>query len=175
MDTRPSQRAHASLLAPQHDDTADDTGITQALAALQHPDIAAAINAIALLQRPDVAAALAVLQRVSNLKCNERVKCNEHVNVNRSEAAPASAKSKRAARKLIKPAVTNNLFVITVLWNIIGMFLLYAADRCDGVYTVTVEVRDYIVQGAQSPGDQGYICDVRPRAACLQCQSVTLL
>ena len=127
MDTRPSQRAHASLLAPQHDDTADDTGITQALAALQHPDIAAAINAIALLQRPDVAAALAVLQRVSNLKCNEQV------NVNRSEAAPAAAKPKRAARKLIKPAVTNNLFVITVLWNIIGMFLLYAADRCECV------------------------------------------
>ena len=127
MDTRPSQRAHASLLAPQHDDTADDTGITQALAALQHPDIAAAINAIALLQRPDVAAALAVLQRVSNLKRNEQV------NFNRSEAAPAAAKSKRAARKLIKPAVTNNLFVITVLWNIIGMFLLYAADRCECV------------------------------------------
>ena len=127
MDTRPSERAHASLLAPQHDDTADDTGITQALAALQHPDIAAAINAIALLQRPDVAAALAVLQRVSNLKCNEQF------NVNRSEAAPAAAKPKRAARKLIKPAVTNNLFVITVLWNIIGMFLLYAADRCECV------------------------------------------
>ncbi len=92
-----------------------DPNIAHALAALQHPDIAAALNCLALLQRPDVAQALGVLQRYSNIK--------------RDEPAPAPPKPKR---KLIKPVVTNNLFVITLLWTFIGLFLLYAADKSDG-------------------------------------------
>ena len=110
-----SRGGGAPTAGPQAEDMSSDPNIAHALAALQHPDIAAALNCLALLQRPDVAQALGVLQRYSNLK--------------RDEPAPAPPKPKR---KLIKPVVTNNLFVITLIWTFIGLFLLYAADRSDG-------------------------------------------
>ena len=110
-----SREGGAPTAGPQAEDMSSDPNIAHALAALQHPDIAAALNCLALLQRPDVAQALGVLQRYSNIK--------------RDEPAPAPPKPKR---KLIKPVVTNNLFVITLLWTFIGLFLLYAADISDG-------------------------------------------
>lgn len=68
-----------------------------ALAAMQHPEVAAAINA----------AIIGVLQRYSTAQI------------------PDNAQNSSA----IKPIMRNNLFIITLAWTILGLFLLFAATQ----------------------------------------------
>lgn len=91
--------------------------VAAAIAALQNPEIAAAINALAALRRPEVASALGVLQRYSSRQ--------------QPAARPVSSRSSNRASvfKKIQPIVRNNLFITTVVWTLLGLFLLYAADR----------------------------------------------
>lgn len=95
----------------------DQGDVDATLAALQKPEIAAALSALAALQQPAVAAALRVLQRYSSQQ--------------REAPRPISRTFGRASvyKKVIKPIVRNNLFVTTVVWTVLGLFLLYAADR----------------------------------------------
>jgi hypothetical protein len=96
----------------------DHGDVDATLAALQKPEIAAALSALAALQQPAVAAALRVLQRYSSQQ--------------REAPRPISRNLGRASvvyKQVIKPIVRNNLFVTTVVWTMLGLFLLYAADR----------------------------------------------
>jgi hypothetical protein len=72
------------------------------LAAMQHPEISAAIND----------AIMNVLQRYS---------CRQ---------APAGIQREKSS---VKPIVRNNLFVITAVWTVIGLFLLFAAVRASSL------------------------------------------
>jgi hypothetical protein len=74
-----------------------------ALAAFQHPEISAAINA----------AVIGVLQRYSN--------------------GQPTAVAQGDKPGILKPIVRNNLFIITVAWSILGMFLLYAAVEAGSI------------------------------------------
>jgi hypothetical protein len=95
----------------------DQRDVDATLAALQKPEIAAALSALAALQQPAVAAALGVLRRYSSQQ--------------REAPRPISRNFGRASvyKKVIKPIVRNNLFVTTVAWTLLGLFLLYAADK----------------------------------------------
>jgi hypothetical protein len=74
-----------------------------ALAAFQHPEISAAINA----------AVIGVLQRYSN--------------------GQPTAVAQEDKPGMLKPIVRNNLFIITVVWAILGLFLLYAAVQASSI------------------------------------------
>lgn len=74
-----------------------------ALAAFQHPEISAAINA----------AVIGVLQRYSR----------EQPTAVAQEGKPG----------ILKPIVRNNLFLITVAWTILGLFLLFAAVEASSI------------------------------------------
>jgi hypothetical protein len=87
-----------------------------ALAAMQHPEISAAINA----------AIISVLQRYDT-------KPLSHETSIRPEK-----------RRAIKPIVTNNLFIITAIWTIIGLFLLYGALRNSNI---NVEIAIFSIYG----------------------------
>jgi hypothetical protein len=87
-----------------------------ALAAMQHPEISAAINAaiISVLQSYD---ANQLLQQTSS----------------RSEK-----------RRVFKPIVTNNLFVITAIWTVVGLFLLFAAVKNSDI---NIEIAIFSIYG----------------------------
>ena len=90
--------------------TISQEDIAEATAALQLPQIADVIKAMAALNHPRVIAALTALQRCSSNKMNEKPR----------------KKKKKAA---LKPIVVNNLFVICFLWTLLGIFMLFGADR----------------------------------------------
>jgi hypothetical protein len=102
-----------------------------ALAAMQHPEISAAIND----------AIMHVLQRYS---------CRQ---------TPAGTQREKSG--VLKPIVRNNLFVITAVWTVIGLFLLFAAVRASslsariaifsfyGIVQVTLAVFTLIVTSKQ--------------------------
>jgi heme/copper-type cytochrome/quinol oxidase subunit 4 len=92
-----------------------------ALSALHNPQFSAAINALAALQQPGVAAALVALQQYNNQRMEARPDFGIEV--------PSSAMtSRQSSFKRMKPVVRNNLFIITVVWTLIGLFLLYASQ-----------------------------------------------
>jgi hypothetical protein len=91
--------------------------IDSTLAALRKPEIATALSALAALQQPDVATALRVLRQYSS----RRPENPRHVSSYTGRAS--------VYKKVIKPIVRNNLFVTTFVWTLLGLFLLYAADR----------------------------------------------
>jgi hypothetical protein len=91
----------------QNDNVAGECGAGAALAAMQHPEISAAINA----------AILSVLQRYDT---------------SQSSRATSTRPDKRS---VMKPVVKNNLFIITVIWTIIGLFLLYGAVQSSNINT----------------------------------------
>ncbi len=86
---------------------AGEYGASGALAAMQHPEISAAINA----------AIISVLQRYDT---------------NQPSRQTSSRPDKRS---VLKPIVKNNLFIITVIWTIIGLFLLYGAVQSSDINT----------------------------------------
>ena len=88
-----------SWSAVQNPNVAGEYGAGGALAAMQHPEISAAINA----------AIISVLQRYDT---------------NQPSRETSTRPDKRS---VLKPIVKNNLFIITVIWTIIGLFLLYGA------------------------------------------------
>lgn len=92
-----------------------------ALLALHNPQFSAAINALAALQRPDVAAALGALQQYNNQRAKSRVDVG-------IELPSKLRKSSQISMKRIKPVVRNNLFIISLVWTVIGLFLLYASQ-----------------------------------------------
>ena len=92
-------------------DLNNEAAKNQALAALSHPDIAAAIVALSVLQRPDVSAALRVLQRYIQ-------------NQTEQQGPP-----RKVPRSKLKPIMINNLFVITFIWTFIGIFLVKSASN----------------------------------------------
>ncbi len=89
--------------------TISNEAIAEATAALQLPQIADVIKALAALNHPRVVAALTALQRCSSNKMTK------------------PPKQKKKAK--LKPIVVNNLFVICFLWTLLGIFMLYGADR----------------------------------------------
>jgi heme/copper-type cytochrome/quinol oxidase subunit 4 len=92
-----------------------------ALSALHNPQFSAAINALAALQQPGVAAALVALQQYNN----HRMEARPDVGI---ELPSSAMTSRQYSLKRMKPVVRNNLFIITVGWTLIGLFLLYASQ-----------------------------------------------
>jgi hypothetical protein len=90
--------------------------VSGALAAMQHPEISAAINA----------AIIGVLQRYDTKQLSRETFIRPE------------------KRRSIKPIVTNNLFIITAIWTIVGLFLLFAAVRNSDL---NVEVAIFAIYG----------------------------
>ena len=88
------------------------------------PDIS---DALAVLQRSDVVQAMSVMQRYFNTVGKQSQPQPEHVSATNATALPVHRP--RGDNALIKPAVTNNLAVITVIWTIGGCFLLFGAFK----------------------------------------------
>jgi hypothetical protein len=94
--------------------TAHDT--SDALAALQHPEISAAINA----------AIIGVLQKYSQKR-----------SLSAMQPPPENELTKLT---IVKPVVKNNLFVITVIWTILGLFILFAGVQNKGNFEVEIAI-----------------------------------
>ena len=86
------------------------------------PDIS---DALAVLQRSDVVQAMSVMQRYFDTVGKQSQPQPEQVSATNATALPVHRPS--GDKALIKPAVTNNLAVITVIWTIGGCFLLFGA------------------------------------------------
>lgn len=114
-----SSNSDASENATVRPDTA------AALLALHNPQFSAAIKALAALQQPDVAAALSALRQYND----QRVKASRDVGIEFSSSVHTRRRNSMAiVAKRMKPVVRNNLFIITMVWTLLGLFLLYAAQ-----------------------------------------------
>ena len=108
---RNSSNSDASENATVRPDTA------AALLALHNPQFSAAIKALAALQQPDVAAALSALRQYND----QRVKASRDVGIEFSSSVPRRSRSSLAiVAKRMRPVVRNNLFIITMVWTLLG-------------------------------------------------------
>jgi hypothetical protein len=103
--------------------------ISAALSALNNPQFSAAINALVALQQPGVTAALAVLQQYSNQTPNPHLDCEN--SLLSESSGDGSSRKQTSFQKKIRPVFRNNLFVITVLWTLLGLFILYGSQSKD--------------------------------------------
>jgi len=93
-------------------------------------DAPAISDALAVLQRPDVAEAMRVMQRYFDTvgKQQSNPEQASATNAQERQAAPP-ARAPSGNKAIIKPAVTNNLAVITIFWSLGGCFLLFGAFK----------------------------------------------
>ena len=92
------------------------------------PDIS---DALAVLQRSDVVQAMSVMQRYFDTVGKQSLPQPEQVSATNAKERDTTLPVHRPSgdKALIKPAVTNNLAVITVIWTIGGCFLLFGACK----------------------------------------------
>ena len=88
--------------------------------------------ALAILQQPDVLNALLILidDGISPQLEREQQPPNENIQPRpeREQPPPKEKLNRRIHKLMIRPAVRHNLAVITLIWTILGVFMVYVSN-----------------------------------------------